>query len=455
MERGYLSSGDVIVACATPPGAGALALVRLSGPGSLDLLAGRFSRPLAIRDAPGHSVVYGRILDASGSTADEVTVSVFRSPRSYTGEDSADIVCHGSAVVVDAVLSACESAGARKALPGEFSFRAFANGKMDLARAEAVAELARARSSEARADALSRLAGSLSRDISSIRSAMLEVLAAVEVRLDYGEDEVDGDLSAEEGKLTSLRGRLDGLASSWRVGRLVDQGAVVAVAGRTNAGKSSLFNRLLREERSIVSDVHGTTRDYIEAVVDLGGVPVRLFDTAGLRESADPVEAEGVRRSRLVLEGADVVLYLADGTAGLAPGEDPSAEPALAGKTVIRVWTKVDLPDAKDAPAGWLPFSSLTGEGIGTLCDAILDGFGILGETGGHGTRIASERHRRLIESSGCSLGEAMEALSSGLPLDAVALDLREALDALGELLGEGLGDGILETIFSGFCVGK
>ncbi len=455
MGRAYFQSEDIIVAAATPPG-GALAMVRLSGPGCIEALASRFSRPEALARATGHTVTHGFVLDASGAPADEVTVSVYRAPKSFTGEEAAEIVCHGAAPCVDAVLSACESAGARAALPGEFSFRAFANGKMDLARAEAVGELARAKSSEARAEALSRLSGSLSAEIAEIRDAALGVLAAVEVRLDYGEDEIDGDLGDETAALGALRARLEAISASWKIGRLVEEGAVVAVAGRTNAGKSSLFNRILREERSIVSDIHGTTRDYIEAVFDLGGIPIRLFDTAGIRDSADPVEAEGVRRSRAVLEGADLVLFLADGSEGAASAEDALRDAAVPdGTPLVRAWTKTDLVGTALPPAGWIGVSSRTGAGFDDLHRAMLDALGAGGAERAGGTRIASERHKRLADAASRALGDSEAALGSGLPLDAVALDLRDALESLDAVLGLGVGDDVLETIFSKFCVGK
>ena len=455
MKNNYLSTNDVIVACATPPGNGALAIIRLSGNETISLLCRRFSQPSKLMETKGNTVVYGHIIDKNNQIADEVTVCVFRKPKSYTGEESADIICHGSSATVDAVLSACESAGARQAMPGEFSFRAFINGKMDLSRAEAVNELSRAKSSEARHQALDRLSGKLAGEISELKIILLEVLAAVEVKLDYGEDEIDDDLSTELNSLALFNNRLEVLIKSWRLGRLVDQGVNVVVTGKTNAGKSSLFNYLLKEERAIVSDIHGTTRDYLEAMVDLKGMPVKIFDTAGLRKSDDPLELEGIKRSRKMVQEADVILYLQESTSPFSSGKNEIQELLDYNKPVVFVWTKIDLEKALPAPEGWVEFSSITGEGLGNLENSILEHLGVLQDIGKVGLRISSDRQKRLIENAGNSALEAMQGIISGSPMDAVALDLRDAVESLGEILGENLGDGILETIFSKFCVGK
>jgi tRNA modification GTPase len=452
MARSYLCTQDDIAALATPSGAGALAVLRLAGPTSIERLSSAFSRPDALKAAAAGSALYGKLLDAEGLSVDEVVAVVFRGPKSYTGQDSVDLMCHGGLATVEAALGALFAAGFKQALPGEFTYRAFSSGKMDLVRAQAVDELVKARTRGAQSEALARLGGALSRELENLRRELLRLSAACALRLDYGEDENPDDFSVELPALRAARGRCQALADSYAVGRLFAEGALVALAGRTNAGKSSLFNRLLKEERAIVSGQHGTTRDYLEAELDLGGIPVRILDTAGLRESADPVEREGVRRSRALAEGADLIVYLADATAGLAP-ED---EEFLAGRPeALRVWNKVDDSRALPAPAGWLPLSALNGSGESALAAALLERLAGRPARAEPGLRISSARQRDALLRCAGALGDADEALASGEPADIVALDLATALAALGELVGDTSGEDVLDTMFSSFCVGK
>ncbi len=485
MSRAYLDTDSDIAALATPRGQGARAVIRLAGPGCVERLAGAFSRPDVLRGLPGFSAAYGRVLAADGRAVDEVVALVSRAPASYTGQDGVDLLCHGGVATVEAVIAALDARGFRRALPGEFTFRAFYNGKMDLAKAEAVGELVAARTSEARADAFSRLSGGLSRELSAVRDRLLRAAAALALRLDYGEDEAPADEASELG---SLRAEVEGareaclrLASSYAVGRALRDGAVVALAGRTNAGKSSLFNRLLKEERAIVSPAPGTTRDYLEAELDLGGLPVTVVDTAGVRQSDDPIEAEGVRRSRLVAGGADVVVYVVDAVAGLDPADDDFL---AAHPLAVRAWNKVDAPGAREVPAGWLGLSAATGRGEAELVAAVRAavlgsaalgsatlgsatlGAAAAGQPGSAAplepmariepmTRIGSARHRDALESAASCLSEALEALRSGEPADMAAVDVAAALESLGEITGETTSEDVLDALFSGFCVGK
>lgn len=380
-------------------------------------------------------------------------------------------------------LAALEAAGFLPALPGEFSFRAFCNGKMDLVAAEAVDELVRARSDAAREDALGRLEGGLSARLSAARASLLAMIAEVELRLDYGEEEAGGEVPMSA--LAALRADLESLAATFRASRLVAQGLGVALAGAPNAGKSRLFNLFLREERSIVSPEPGTTRDWIEAGLELGGLRLRLIDTAGLREAEGSVEAEGVARSRRLLEEADIVLLLVDGTDPEAAGGrlPTEARDFLALRPdALRLWNKVDLPGAGPPPEGFHALSAATASGFPELvallearARAILEAAGGAspssapgadpagaaspaagrGFRGPGGARIANERQKLLLDRSVSAIASAEEAIQAGLGLDAAALELREAAEALGEITGEISSPEVLETIFSRFCVGK
>ncbi|MDR0486925.1 MAG: tRNA uridine-5-carboxymethylaminomethyl(34) synthesis GTPase MnmE, partial [Treponema sp.] len=345
-----------VAAFATIPGKSALTLIRCSGAGAIEITASVFSAPEKLKQALGNTVVHGWIL-AANTKIDEVLVSVFRAPKSYTGEDSLEISCHGGPAAGRAVLGALISAGFRDALPGEFTFRSFFNGKLDLTRCESVMEIVSAKTETGRRHAVMRLSGVLEKEINEIKKLLVEVLSETEIFLDYSEDEIGTGTDETEGRLPGqdivpvALGRLKKLGSSWEHERIYQEGIPVVIAGRPNAGKSSLFNLLLKEERSIVTEIPGTTRDWIEAWVSIEGIPIRLFDTAGLCQSADPVEKAGVERSRKLLEEAELVLYLIDGAQGVT-GEDRELL-AEFGKPILLLWNKADI-----APMPQLPFAA-------------------------------------------------------------------------------------------------
>jgi tRNA modification GTPase len=476
--RPFYGDESPIAAPATAPGESALALIRCSGPGSLELLAHIFSRPAKLRSAKGNSIVHGWILSGSrGEPVDEVLVSVYRAPASYTGEEGADISCHGGAAVLRALMGVLRAAGFRDGLPGEFSFRAFINGKLDLTRSESVMELVKARTDEARGRAVSRLAGRLLEEIAAIKGGLVEILAETELHLDYdetelslpGEEPAEGVLPGRERAEAAL-GRMRALAGTWGRERLYQEGALAVIAGRPNAGKSSLFNAMLGEDRSIVTGIPGTTRDWIEALVSAGGIPLRLADTAGLREGEDwpdRVEQIGVRKSRELLDRADLVLYLIDG----ARGPDPADLAFLQNREgkprpVLALWNKADIappPEPWTLPlAAPLPLSAKTGLGLGELWGAVT---GALERAAGGppgdglppepGPGLGTERQKDLISRSIAALEEALELAGRGEALELIAPCLREAVNALGEITGEVSTTEILETIFSKFCVGK
>ncbi len=455
MKESAYHTDDTIAALATPWGASALALIRASGVGSIEQLSALFRPALKLTRAGGNTTVHGVLVDPeTQEPLDEVMVIVFRAPRSYTGEDGFDITCHGSLPGVSAILDALRRTGFRDAEPGEFTLRAFLNQKMDLTRAEAVREIVDSKSRQAHVMALRRLSGSIEERIAILRQRLLTLSARIELILDYPEDEFDEDPQVDIAPLKSVIGDLEALLATFRTGRLFQEGVRVAISGRTNAGKSSLFNLLLREDRSIVSEIHGTTRDYIESWISIRGIPVSLFDTAGLRVGTDPVEEEGIRRTREVMDAADLVIYLVDAQEGVNAEDRTVLENPTFGQRCVPVWNKIDAAGGV-MPTGFIPLSALTGEGFEKLENAIANHF--LGDAAATAdvAVIDSERQKTAIENALLALAHVASGIELSTPLDAVATDLKDALDAFAELSGEITSADVLEAMFSQFCVGK
>lgn len=484
-----------VAAIATALAPAAVAAIRLSGDRTVELLAARFSRPEALRRAEGHTIHHGSIVDADRRAVDEVLVAVYRRPRSYTGEESAEVFCHGSPAGVRRVLATLLEAGFAAAEPGEFTRRAFLNGKLDLTRAEAVNEIVSAHTARAHALALDRLEGSVEAAVREVREELVAVMAQLAVQLDYPEEET-GPIEADALRLRRAGERARELAATYGRGRLFQEGAKVAIAGRTNAGKSALFNRLLRHDRSIVSDIHGTTRDYVESLIDIDGIPVRLFDTAGLRAASESIEEEGIRRSHAIIEGADLVLYLVDASSGVTADDRDRLAWILDRTPALLVLNKTDLapaaepvPDASSAsddpaetrapssPLRGTPaarVSARTGDGIAELNTAVARE--LLRVTAGGGTAadrtsvdrtsvdraggtaaavIDSERQHALLVRAAEAIDRTLSSLEAETSADATAVDLQDALDAVGEITGEVASAEILDAVFAGFCVGK
>ncbi len=444
---------DPIFALATPFAPSALAVVRVSGAGSLGLLAAVLRDRPALAGAPGRTVRRAVVVDGA-EPVDEVLVAVYRGPHSYTGEDGAEISCHGSLPVIRRILSLLARSGFRAAGPGEFTQRAFLNGRMDLTRAEAVNEIVRARTDRARALALQRLSGAIQRKIEEVRDDLIGVQAALEASLDYPDE--DHGASVDTAVLDRSAAALAALARTCARGRIYQEGVAVALAGATNAGKSSLFNQLLRQDRAIVSEVHGTTRDWLEAGLDVEGIPVRLFDTAGSRDPGDALEREGQRRTAEVLRGADLVVWIVDAGLGLLPADRAGMEAAAErGARQLGAWNKVDLAGALPCPDGFVPVSALTGTGIERLESAMAAALLAGTADPGDGPMLDSERQRGLLDRALEALARFRVDLERGLPLDILAVGLRESLDALGGITGGVTSADVLERLFSTFCVGK
>lgn len=447
---------EPICAIATALSPAALGIVRCSGKNCIELVSKVFSRPKALLSAEGNTIVYGWILDNSVKV-DEVLVSVFRSPKSFTGEDMAEISCHGGPGVVLAVQNVLLKNGFREAERGEYTFRAFINGKADLTKAEAVREIIESHTNEGRSRAVGRLAGNLFSEIDSIKKLITDTLASIEVEIEYPEDEETIADTFDKTNLENAAIRLENLKNSWQGEKLYQDGARVVICGKTNAGKSSLFNAILKEDRAIVSDIEGTTRDWIESFVDFAGIPVRLFDTAGLRKTDDLIEAKGVQLSKNLSQDADVVLYLVDSTRGITKEDEKFLSECE--KPCVLVWNKSDLAENHSTQTfqcvkAQVKISAKKGIGFAELYDSVKSILteGIATERVQAG--LGSERQKICVE-------EALESVKHSLSvaetftLDAVVQDLEDALNSLGEITGEVYADDVLESIFNNFCVGK
>ena len=450
---------DEIAAIATALAPAALGIVRTSGARSIELISRFFSRPNALLQSQGHTLVYGWIHD-EGIKIDEVVLCVYRAPKSNTGENAVEIICHGGPGVVKAIYRLCIKNGFRAAERGEFTFRSFIHGKADLTRAEAVREIIDSKTNTAQQKAAGRLSGTVFHEIETIKTDLMTALAALEVGIEYPEDEETIADSFDEALLKKPLSVLQQLAASWQAEKIYQAGVRLVLAGKTNAGKSSLFNALLKEDRAIVSDIHGTTRDWLEAELDFKGIPVHIFDTAGLRATENTIEAIGVQRSVELASAADIVLYLIDGTK--PPAEEDSAFIERNTVPLIIVQTKADKGQTEPLPAAlqWYPavrLSSKTGVGIDVLIDAVVAL--VTADTAlpmqDAGISLGTERQKEAVTAALEAVRHALEAGRSGYPLDAVIQDVEEAVHALGSVTGEVRSDDILDKIFSGFCVGK
>jgi tRNA modification GTPase len=472
-DNGALPAGykDICAAAATPPGQSGLAVIRLSGPFCAHA-ADRLFRPAGTRfgrivDMPGYTVGVGDLVDPrDGQVIDQVVVTRFVAPHSFTGEDVVEISCHGGSAIKQAILDSLFSLGVSPATAGEFSRRAFLNGKLDLAQAEAVMDLIQAGARKSAQVAASQLHGALSRRIRDLSGEIYRLLAQVELILEYPEhEETLQAMDSLSAGLTGLRGRLDALADSFRQGRMLREGLTVVIAGRPNAGKSSLLNALAGFERAIVTPVPGTTRDTVEEQVDIGGLPVRLVDTAGLRQTDDLVEKLGVDRARAALQAADLVFWLVAPPLTDFSHELEDIRAALSeNRPIILVAGKDDLgesPAIRHFLQNNLPelpvvsFSAVSGEGLAQLRQAILAQYEHSGHAAGEEVLITNSRHKACLDQACACLEQTSDAMSAGIPLDLIASLLRGSADAMAEITGDQVTDELIGTIFSRFCIGK
>ena len=485
----YIRNEDTICAPATVPGTGAISVIRVSGPQALEIADKVIRcRKGTISSANGYTLKFGTITDDSGAVVDEVLASVFRAPHSYTGENSVEISCHASSYIVSVVMGLLYEAGARAAEPGEFTQRAYLNGKVDLAQAEAVADVIASQNAAAHRIAFKQMKGGFSSELRDMRSELLELVSLMELELDFSEEEVEfADRSRLDSLLSQIISHVTRLIDSFRLGNAIKNGVPVAIAGATNTGKSTLLNALLGEDRAIVSDVHGTTRDTIEETLNIDGVLFRFIDTAGLRETDEVVEQIGIERTFKKISEASIVLGMTDLTRdfettsetirSIIEKVDFSCQKLvfLLNKTDICEIDRnsditnyiVSLLDDKgiscsffesdknyDSDVLIIPISAKTGTGIQNLRSALATSQrDLLGDS--DTTLVTNQRHIQALTDARTSLWRVSEGLNAGLPTDLAAQDIREAIYHLGSIVGEISSDEVLGNIFRNFCIGK
>jgi tRNA modification GTPase len=453
-----LCLSDTIIAPATAVGEGGIAIVRISGPRALECIEAFFKPSKRVARFQSHRLYHGVVVDACGEDIDEVLATYMAAPCSYTCEDVVEFHCHGSQQVVKKILGEFLHFGLRLARPGEFTYRAFINGRLDLSQAEAVAQLIHAKSEFSRRLALSHVSGQLSQIIHSFTEELREILVFLEAWIDFPEEDLPAEnLVQVSSQISSIITQVSKITTTFSCGKVLLDGASILLVGRPNAGKSSLLNSLLGEDRAIVTEVPGTTRDFLEEGLTIAGVPVRLVDTAGLRRSEDPVEREGIRRAEEKLQYADLVLFLVDGSRSVNE-EDLYAFHACSKQNTFLVRTKVDLGSVADTSFCSFPeyrVSVKTGIGLDVLRDAM--GTYLLGDhlDTSESVMISEQRHYDALVACLGHLRRTLPVLCENCSPEFAAFEIREALFCLGQISGETTTDSILEQIFSRFCIGK
>ncbi|TDQ38345.1 tRNA uridine-5-carboxymethylaminomethyl(34) synthesis GTPase MnmE [Aureibacillus halotolerans] len=456
---------ETIAAISTPMGEGAIGIVRLSGPKAISIADTVYRGATPLASVASHTIHYGKIIDAkTEQRLEEVMVSVMKAPKTFTKEDVVEVNCHGGVVSIQRILQLLLRQGARLAEPGEFTKRAFLNGRIDLSQAEAVMDLIRAKTDQAMTSAMHQVEGRLANAIETLRQQVLEALAQVEVNIDYPEYD-DVEEMTQQTLVTyasQVRTSIDALLTTASQGKILREGLHTAIIGRPNVGKSSLLNSLAHDTRAIVTEVPGTTRDVIEEYVNVRGVPLKLIDTAGIRETEDIVERIGVERSRKVLQEAELILLVINQNEPLTDEEERLFE-ATKEFNVIVILNKTDLPInadreriellAKGRPI--VATSLLNEEGLEALEQAIASLFFESGVESGDSTYVSNSRHIALLHEARQAVEDVIQGVESGMPVDIVQIDMQKAWELLGEITGDTVGESLIDQLFSQFCLGK
>lgn len=446
---------DTIIALATPPGEGAISIIRLSGRTSFDAVDKVFNGSTAIAKCAPNTIHYGKIVGSDGKVIDNVLVSVFHNPNSYTGEDSVEISTHGSQLIVQNIIEEITKYDVRPAEPGEFTKRAFLNGKMDLAQAEAVADVIHSRTKASLRGARNQLDGLLSQKVDELREMLVNSSSLVELELDFAEEDLEFmSLDQVSQRIDEILSEIDKLILSYSFGRVIRDGVNVALVGKPNVGKSSLLNYILKESRAIVSEIPGTTRDIIREDVSIDGLLFKLYDTAGIRITEDTIEKEGVLRSRETVKNADVVIFINDIETGIAEDLQKELNKLTTEDRIITLINKIDLDENYKHDSAML-VSAKTGRGIEKLL-ALMKERAIGSKSYSEKSAVVSNiRHYNALKKAKENLEKARDSVNQKMSGEFIAVDLRNAESALGEIIGKVTTDDILNNIFSKFCIGK